>query len=90
MGFFFNADSRLPCALLGPILAEEETDSEGDGGLPQEAAEIRNGPMQNQTRVPNKGGISTHQMTGRESGGPIHGSHKSSEEIDLSFKKNCE
>lgn len=69
-------------------MAEEETDSEDDGGLPQEVAEIRNGPMQNQT-----GGIqpsSAHQMTGRQSGDPIDHSHEISEELDLSFKKNCE
>ncbi|CAG11948.1 unnamed protein product, partial [Tetraodon nigroviridis] len=86
----FQDDDDVSNLNPGPILAEEETDSEDDGGLPHKAAEIRNGPMQNQTRTSNKGGMqpsSTHQMTGRQSGGPIHNS-KNSEEIDLSFKKN--
>lgn len=74
-------------------MAEEETDSEDDGGLLQEATEIRNGPTQNQTGISNKGGIhpsSAHQMTGRQSGGPTDHSYQISEEIDLSFKKNRE
>lgn len=73
---------------LGPILAEEDTDSEGDSGLLQEAAEIKNGTMQKETG--DTGGIqpsSAHLM--QQSDGPIKHSHERSEEIDLSFKKNC-
>lgn len=76
--------------LLGPVLAEEDTDSEGDGGLLQEVAEIKNGTTQKETEAFDTGEIqpsSAHLML--QSGGPIKHSHERSEEIDLSFKKNC-
>lgn len=85
------------CALQGPILAEEETDSEDDGGLPQRghrsqprgAAGNRNGSMQNKTSNQREiQPFSAHQITDRQSGCPINHSHKISEEIDLSFKNN--
>lgn len=95
--FFFmqinDEFNLLLCPLLGPILAKEETDSEDDGGLPREAAEIRNGSMQNKTGSSSKGRIQSspaHPMTCRQSGGPVNHSHEVSEEIDLSFKKNSE
>ncbi|XP_011603979.2 uncharacterized protein nacad [Takifugu rubripes] len=75
----------------GPVLAEEETDSEDDGGPPREAAEIRNGSMQNKTGASHKGRTQpspAHQMTCRQSGGPILHSSEVSKEIELSFKKN--
>lgn len=83
----------LLCPLLGPILAKEETDSEDNGGLPREAAEIQNGSMQNKTGSSSKGRIQSspaHPMMCRQSGGPGNHSHEVSEEIDLSFKKNSE
>ncbi|TWW79264.1 NAC-alpha domain-containing protein 1 [Takifugu flavidus] len=75
----------------GPILAEEETESEDDGGPPREAAEIRNGSMQNKTGASHKGRTQpspAHQMTCRQSSGPILHSSEVSKEIELSFKKN--
>ncbi|XP_027142651.1 uncharacterized protein nacad isoform X2 [Larimichthys crocea] len=84
----------------GPILAEEETDSEDDGGLPQRGhrsqprgvAGNRNGSTQKDSGPSNQREIqpfSAHQITDRQSGCPINHSHKISEEIDLSFKNNC-
>ncbi|TMS10903.1 Nascent polypeptide-associated complex subunit alpha [Larimichthys crocea] len=84
----------------GPILAEEETDSEDDGGLPQRGhrsqprgvAGNRNGSTQKDSGPSNQREIqpfSAHQITDRQSGCPINHSHKNSEEIDLSFKNNC-
>ncbi|XP_035528447.1 uncharacterized protein nacad [Morone saxatilis] len=84
----------------GPILAEEETDSEDDGGLPRRGhrtqprgvAGKRNGSMQKESGPSNQREIqpfSAHKITDRQSGCPINHSHKISEEIDLSFKNNC-
>ncbi|CAK6960612.1 uncharacterized protein nacad [Scomber scombrus] len=84
----------------GPSLAEEETDSEGDGGLPcrghksqpRGVAGNRNGSMQKGSGPSNQLEIqpfSARQLTDRQSGCPINHSHKISEEIDLSFKNNC-
>ncbi|XP_022621355.1 microtubule-associated protein futsch-like [Seriola dumerili] len=84
----------------GPSLAEEETDSEDDGGLPRRGHRSqprgvvgnRNGSLQNESGPSNKREIqpfSGHQITDRQSGCPINHSHKISEEIDLSFKNNC-
>lgn len=89
------------CPLEGPSLAEEETDSEDDGGLPRHGlrsqprgvARIRNGLLQNESGPSNQREIqpvSAHQMTNRQSGCPISHGHKISEEIDISFKNNCE
>lgn len=89
------------CTLEGPILAEEETDSEDDGGLPRRGhrtqprgvAGKRNGSMQKESGPSNQREIqpfSAHKITDRQSGCPINHSHKISEEIDLSFKNNCE
>ncbi|KAG7242066.1 hypothetical protein INR49_024112 [Caranx melampygus] len=82
-------------------LAEEETDSEDDGGLPRRSHRSlprgvtgnRNGLLQNESGPSNKREIqpfSAHQITDRQSGCPINHSHKISEEIDLSFKNNYE
>ncbi|XP_042281236.1 uncharacterized protein nacad [Thunnus maccoyii] len=84
----------------GPSLAEEETDSEDDGGLPRRGhrsqprgvAGNRNGSMQKESGPSNQMEIqpfSARQLTDRQSGCPINHSHKISEEIDLSFKNNC-
>uniref|UniRef100_A0A3Q1EF85 NAC alpha domain containing n=1 Tax=Acanthochromis polyacanthus TaxID=80966 RepID=A0A3Q1EF85_9TELE len=84
----------------GPSLAEEETDSEDDSGLPRHvqrsqsraAAGNRNGSLQNESGVANQREIqpfSTHKLPERQSGCPINHSHNISEEIDLSFKNNC-
>ncbi|KAI3361000.1 hypothetical protein L3Q82_013205, partial [Scortum barcoo] len=84
----------------GPILAEEETDSEDDGGLPRRGhrsqprgvAGNRNGAVQKASPPSNQREIqpfSGHQITDRQSGCPINHSHKIAEEIDLSFKNNC-
>ncbi|XP_070767950.1 NAC-alpha domain-containing protein 1 [Enoplosus armatus] len=84
----------------GPSFAEEETDSEDDGGLPRRGhrsqprgvAGNRNGSMQKESGPSNQREIqpfSAHQITDRQSGCPINHSHKISEEIDLSFKNNC-
>ena len=89
------------CPLEGPSLAEEETDSEEDGGLPRRGhrsqprgvAGNRNGLLQNESGPSNQREIqpySAHQMTDRESGCPINHSHKLSKELDISFKNNCE
>ncbi|XP_068592592.1 uncharacterized protein nacad [Cebidichthys violaceus] len=84
----------------GPSLAEEETDSDDDGGLPRRGhrsqaravAGNRNGAMQRESGPSNQREIqpfSAHQMSNRQSGCPINHSHKIAEEIDLSFKNNC-
>lgn len=82
-------------------MAEEETDSEDDGGLPQRGhrsqprgvAGNRNGSIQRESGPSSQREIqpfSAHQITDRRSGCPINHSHKICEEIDLSFKNNCE
>ncbi|XP_033497183.2 uncharacterized protein nacad [Epinephelus lanceolatus] len=84
----------------GPSLAEEETDSEDDDGLPRRGhrsqargvAGNRNGAMQRESGPSNQREIqpfSAHQISDRQSGCPINHSHKIAEEIDLSFKNNC-
>ncbi|XP_062255453.1 microtubule-associated protein futsch [Platichthys flesus] len=84
----------------GPSLAEEETDSEEDGGLPRRGhrsqprgvAGSRNGLLQIESGPSNQREIqpfSAHQMADRESGCPINHSHKLSKELDISFKNNC-
>ncbi|XP_034554586.1 uncharacterized protein nacad [Notolabrus celidotus] len=84
----------------GPSLAEEETDSEDDGGLlphshrsqPRGAARNRNGSMQKESGQSNQLEIqpfSAHQINDRQSGCPINHSRTISEEINLSFKNNC-
>ncbi|KAM9352900.1 uncharacterized protein nacad [Symphorus nematophorus] len=84
----------------GPLLAEEETDSEDDSGLlqrshrsqPRGVAGNRNGSLQKESGPSNQQEIqpfSAHQTSDRQSGCPINHSHKISEEIDLSFKNNC-
>lgn len=89
------------CALEGPSFAEEETDSEDDGQLPQRGhrsqprgvAGNRNGYMQKESGPSSQREIqpfSAHQIADRHSGCPINHSHKISEDIDLSFKNNCE
>lgn len=82
---------QLMCALLG-LLAEEETDSEDDGGLPhgdrsqrRGAAGHGNGSSQQEIQP-----FSANQITDRQSGCPVDHSHKISEEINLSFKNNGE
>lgn len=84
-------------SLSDPILAEEDTDSEDDGGPPhcghrsqsRGRAGNRNGTMQDEASsqreiLP----FSAHKITDRQSPCPINHSHKISEEIDLSFKNN--
>ncbi|XP_039974223.1 uncharacterized protein nacad [Xiphias gladius] len=84
----------------GASLAEDETDSEDDGGLPRNGnrsqprgvAGNRNGLLQNESGPSNQREIqpfSANQITDRHAGCPINHSHKISEEIDLSFKNNC-
>ncbi|XP_070690953.1 uncharacterized protein nacad [Pempheris klunzingeri] len=84
----------------GPSMAEEETDSEDDAGLPQRShrskprgvAGNRNGSMQRESGPSSQQEIqpfSAHQIADRQSGCPINHSHKISEEIDLTFNKNC-
>lgn len=81
-------------------MAEEETDSEDDDGLPRRGhrsqargvAGNRNGAMQRESGPSNQREIqpfSAHQISDRQSGCPINHSHKIAEEIDLSFKNNC-
>ncbi|KAM7383543.1 hypothetical protein PAMP_003187 [Pampus punctatissimus] len=81
----------------GSSLAEEETDSEDDGGLPQRGhrsqprgvAGNKNGSMQKESGPSNQTEIqpfSARQLTDRQSGNLVN--HKI-EEIDLSFKNNC-
>ncbi|KAM3614117.1 uncharacterized protein V6R79_010388 [Siganus canaliculatus] len=83
-----------------PILAEEETDSEDDGGLPQRGdrsqprgvAGNRDGSMQKETGLPTQLELQPfvrRQRTDRQPNCPINHSHKITEEIDLSFKNNC-
>ncbi|XP_044063272.1 uncharacterized protein nacad [Siniperca chuatsi] len=83
-----------------PSFAEEETDSEDDGGLPRRGprsqprgvAGNRNGSMPKESDPSIQREIqpfSTRQITDRQSGCPINHSHKISEEIDLTFKNNC-
>ncbi|KAL3060295.1 hypothetical protein OYC64_014787 [Pagothenia borchgrevinki] len=84
----------------GPSLAEGETDSEDDCGLPRrghrsqargvagnrnEAMWRESGPSNQREMQP----FSAHQMSNRQSGCPINHSHKIAEEFDLSFKNNC-
>lgn len=84
-------------SLSDPILAEEDTDSEDDGGPPhrghrsQSRGRVgnRNGTMQSETSsqreiLP----FSAHKITDRQSACPVDHSPKISEEIDLSFKNN--
>ncbi|XP_045900626.1 uncharacterized protein nacad [Micropterus dolomieu] len=84
----------------GPSFAEEETDSEDDGQLPQRGhrsqprgvAGNRNGYMQKESGPSSQREIqpfSAHQIADRHSGCPINHSHKITEDIDLSFKNNC-
>ncbi|XP_059195119.1 uncharacterized protein nacad [Centropristis striata] len=84
----------------GPSLAEEETDSDDDGGLPRHGHRSqprgltgnRNGAVQRESGPSNQREIlpfSAHQISDRQSGCPINHSHKIAEEIDLSFKNNC-
>uniref|UniRef100_A0A665TC23 NAC-A/B domain-containing protein n=2 Tax=Echeneis naucrates TaxID=173247 RepID=A0A665TC23_ECHNA len=84
----------------GPSVAEEDTDSEDNGGLPRRGHRSqprgvtggRNGPLQNDSGPSSKQEIqpfSAHQINDTKSGCPINHSHKISEEIDLSFKNNC-
>uniref|UniRef100_A0A671TTX4 Uncharacterized LOC115567389 n=1 Tax=Sparus aurata TaxID=8175 RepID=A0A671TTX4_SPAAU len=83
----------------GPILAEEETDSEDDGlpqrgrrSQPRGVAGSRNGSIHKESGPSNQREIqpfSSHQISDRQSGCPINHSHKISEETDLSFKNNC-
>lgn len=83
-----------------PSLAEGETDSEDDCGLPRrghrsqaggvagnrnEAMWRESGPSNQREMQP----FSAHQMSNRQSGCPINHSHKIAEEFDLSFKNNC-
>lgn len=86
--------------IKGPSLAEEETDSEDDGGLPRRGhrsqargvAGNRNGAMQRESGPSNQREMqpfSAPQMSNRQSGCPINHSHRIAEEIDLSFKNNC-
>ncbi|XP_030605397.1 uncharacterized protein nacad isoform X2 [Archocentrus centrarchus] len=82
----------------GPSLAEEETDSEGDGGLPRQGKKSqprdvqgsRNRSLQkdpaNQREIQP---FSTHQLMDRQPSCPIKHSHNISEETDLSFQSNC-
>ncbi|XP_041798438.1 nascent polypeptide-associated complex subunit alpha, muscle-specific form [Chelmon rostratus] len=84
----------------GPILAEDETDSEDDGGQPRRGhrsqprgvARNRNGSTHKESGPSSQREMqpfSAHQISDRQSGCPINHSHKISEEIDLSFKNNC-
>uniref|UniRef100_UPI0037E8700B NAC-alpha domain-containing protein 1 n=1 Tax=Semicossyphus pulcher TaxID=241346 RepID=UPI0037E8700B len=84
----------------GPSLAEEDTDSEDDGGLPPRGhrfpprgiAGNKNGYTQKESGPSNQREIqpfSAHQITNRQSGCPINHSHKMSEEINLPFRNNC-
>lgn len=80
----------IMCALLG-LLAEEETDSEDDGGHPlgdrsQRRGAAGHGNGSSQEIQP----FSANQITDRQSGCPVDHSHKISEEINLSFKNNGE
>ncbi|XP_078143329.1 uncharacterized protein LOC144541930 [Centroberyx gerrardi] len=89
-----------PDRCRGSSLAEEETDSEDDDGLPRRGhraqprgvAGNRNGSMHKESGPSNQREIqpfSAHPLTDRQLGCPISHSHKISEEIDLSFKNNC-
>ncbi|XP_026172826.1 uncharacterized protein nacad isoform X2 [Mastacembelus armatus] len=93
-GHIWNTQSRDPSA------AEEETDSEDDGGLPSRGCRSqprgvsgnRNGSMQKESGPSSQREIhifSAHQATERQSSRSINHSHKISEEIDLSLKNNC-
>ncbi|XP_042345534.1 uncharacterized protein nacad [Plectropomus leopardus] len=84
----------------GPSLAEEETDSEDDDGLPRRGhrsqargvAGNRNGAIQRESGSSSQREIqpfSAHQISDRQSGCPINHSHKIAEELDLPFKNNC-
>ncbi|KAK5862361.1 hypothetical protein PBY51_017767 [Eleginops maclovinus] len=84
----------------GPSLAEGETDSEDDCGLPRRShrsqargvAGNRNEAMWRESGPSNQREIqafSSHQMSDRQPGCPINHSHKIAEEFDLSFKNNC-
>ncbi|XP_029306661.1 uncharacterized protein nacad [Cottoperca gobio] len=84
----------------GPSLAEEETDSEDDGGLPRRGhrsqarggAGNKNGAMQRESGPSIRREIqpfSAHQLSNRPSGCPVNHSHNIAEEFDLSFKNNC-
>lgn len=83
------------CALSGPVLAEEETDSETDGG--------HAGGHGSQPRGKGTGGVldksstssqgevelfSPRRKSDRLSGCPMIHGHKMSEDIDLSFRNN--
>lgn len=76
-------------------MAEEETDSEGDGGKtsqPKGVQGSRNGSLQKNSGSANQREIqpfSTHQLTGRRPSCPMKHSHNICEETDLSFQSNC-
>lgn len=85
----------LACALPGPVLAEEETDSETDGGR---AGGHRRQPREKGSgRVLDKSSTSSqreaelfspHPKNDRLSGCPMLHGHKVSEDTDLSFRNN--
>lgn len=85
------------CALQGPVLAEEETDSETDGGQAGgDRSQPRgrgNGPLQDKTGTSSQGEVelfSPHPRGDRQSACPMIHGHKMSEDIDLSFRNNSE
>ncbi|XP_047454337.1 NAC-alpha domain-containing protein 1 [Mugil cephalus] len=84
----------------GPSLAEEDTDSEDDGGLPRQGqrskprgvAGNRNGSLQGPSAPANQQEIKpfpSRRLTDRQLGCPVSHSHNISDETDLSFKNNC-
>uniref|UniRef100_A0A673BLJ0 NAC-A/B domain-containing protein n=2 Tax=Sphaeramia orbicularis TaxID=375764 RepID=A0A673BLJ0_9TELE len=83
-----------------PSLAEEETDSEDDGGLPRRGHRSqprgltgnRNGPVPKESGLPSHKEIqpfSSRQITDRQTGCPINHSHKNSEQSEMTFKNSC-
>lgn len=92
-----KAYKRQMCALQGPVLAEEETDSETDGGQAgghrSQPRGRGNGPLQDKTGTSSQGEVelfSAHPRGDRQSGCPMIHGHKMSEDIDLSFRNNSE
>lgn len=81
-------------------MAEEETDSEDDSERPRRGhryqaravAGNRNGAMHGECGPSNQREIQpfSPHMSNRQSGCPINHSHTMAEEINLSFKNNCE
>lgn len=89
------ASTVIVCALQGPVLAEEETDSETDGGRAaghrSQARGKGNGPVQDKSSTSSQGEVelfSPHRRSDRLSGCPMIHGHKMSEDIDLSYRNN--